>query len=645
MSPSLPSWEELKARKIVQWGLAYLAGAFAALELLDILAANFAWPSIVTRGAIILLGFGFFVALVVAWYHGEKGRQRVSGPELLMVAGILAVAGAAIAMVGGEAAAGASDATDEIADAEAAAGADAREVTPFTIPERSIAVLPFENRSPNPDEAYLANAMADEIAGALMKVPGLSVSLPSSTGRFERSEMAAAEFASARLGAAYVVDGSVQAHDERIRVTVKLLDARSGELRWSGPFDVSRDTVRDMLDLQVEVAGRLADELATTLTRQAVERMRSDWTDDPVAYDLYLQASSRDGRTLEDYRARIRLLEEAIERDSSFAMAYFVLGDARYQVAARAGSGRSESASDLVKDLLGLNLAIEKAEDPVLRRNLRAFKLLMERRGEEATELARGIVLEHPTDPMSLETLLTAYQAAGRLVDVADVGLKLLALDPLDPERRHGAGRLALRLGMDSVAEAQFREAVRLGDERGWEGLLDVHLFRGDTSAARAIVDSARANGVPRSKIMAFKERVWAGDVQEARAILTGVDEQQLRDRVWRDGPLIAHVSLLAGDTARAEAVLREAAAVAGVHWENRGWYPGVFAVRGDPSGTADAMRTAMDIGMHQARWIEADPVYARVRGDPEFEAALDEVEDLIDHQRRQIERRIAEQE
>lgn len=643
MNLPTPSWEELKARKIVQWALAYLAGAFAALELLDILAANFAWPSIVTRGAIILLGFGFFVALVLAWYHGEKGRQRVSGPELLMVAGILVVAGAAIAMVGGEPA-------TEAAEAGVAAGVDAGEPTPFTIPERSIAVVPFENHSPDPGEGYLAGAMADEIAGALMKVPGLRVSLASSTSRFDRSEMTPAEFAATRLGTAYVVDGSVQVHDERIRVTVKLLDARSGELRWNEPYDVARDTVRDILDLQVDVAERVADELATTLTEEQTQRIMRGWTDDPVAYELYLEASSHDGRTLEDYQARIPLLEEAVARDSSFAWAYFLMGDAHYQVAIRrARTDGAESSPDDARSLLEdrelLDRAIATAEDPVLRSNLRQFDLLLEGKGEEALALSRRIVLENPNDPMSLEFLQSAYFAAGRVVEMHDVQRRLLALDPLNARRRYGAGFTYLGLGMDSLAEVQFGRAVRLGDERGWEGLLDMHLFRGDVAAARRVVDSIRAAGVPWAEIAAFKERAWAGDVDGARAELPTIEEQQLRDRLWRDAPLIAHVSLLAGDTARADEVLRAAAAVADRDWGSGRWLPGVLAVRGDGPGTADAMRAAIERGVHQARWIEADPVYARVRGHPEFESALAEVEGLIDRQRREIERQMADEE
>lgn len=95
----MSSWGELKRRKIVQWALAYLAGAWLMLQLLDVLANQFGSLGTLQRGVTVLLAIGFPIALVLAWYHGEKGRQRVSGPELLMVTALLVVAGAAITLV------------------------------------------------------------------------------------------------------------------------------------------------------------------------------------------------------------------------------------------------------------------------------------------------------------------------------------------------------------------------------------------------------------------------------------------------------------------------------------------------------------------------------------------------------------------
>src|SRR5512147_2483582 len=106
--------ERLRKRKLVQWAVAYLAAAWLVLQLLDLVSDTYPAAAGIPRIALPLLAVGFLAALVVAWYHGEKGSQRVGGMEILMLAGILMIAGAAVGFLartagggGGEAAAGA----------------------------------------------------------------------------------------------------------------------------------------------------------------------------------------------------------------------------------------------------------------------------------------------------------------------------------------------------------------------------------------------------------------------------------------------------------------------------------------------------------------------------------------------------------
>ncbi len=85
--------QRLKRRKLVQWSLAYVAAAFALLQGIDIVAQRFGWPEQTMRLVIIALSVGLFVTLVLAWYHGERGAQRVSGSELVVLALLLALGG------------------------------------------------------------------------------------------------------------------------------------------------------------------------------------------------------------------------------------------------------------------------------------------------------------------------------------------------------------------------------------------------------------------------------------------------------------------------------------------------------------------------------------------------------------------------
>ena len=86
-------FQRLKQRKLVQWSVAYVAAAFALLQGVDIVAQRFAWPDFITRALIIAACVGFFLVLVLAWYHGERGAQRVNGTELLILTLLLAIGG------------------------------------------------------------------------------------------------------------------------------------------------------------------------------------------------------------------------------------------------------------------------------------------------------------------------------------------------------------------------------------------------------------------------------------------------------------------------------------------------------------------------------------------------------------------------
>ena len=137
--------QRLKERKIVQWSLAYVAAAFALVQGIDVVAQRFGWPEETMRFVIIALSVGLFVTLVLAWYHGERGAQRVTGTELLILALLLAMGGGFLWRFGGAS-------HERIVRPAATASSPA----PAAIPEKSIAVLPFDNLSGDPENAYSA---------------------------------------------------------------------------------------------------------------------------------------------------------------------------------------------------------------------------------------------------------------------------------------------------------------------------------------------------------------------------------------------------------------------------------------------------------------------------------------------------------
>ena len=160
--------QRLKQRKLVQWTVAYVAAAFALLQGIDIVAQQFSWPEGVRRGITLALVVGFFVTLVLAWYHGERGAQRVTGTELLILALLLALGGGFLWRF--------ARASREPATTSSVPVARASSPPPaVAIPEKSIAVLPFENLSSDKENAFFTDGVQDEILTDLARVADLKV--------------------------------------------------------------------------------------------------------------------------------------------------------------------------------------------------------------------------------------------------------------------------------------------------------------------------------------------------------------------------------------------------------------------------------------------------------------------------------------
>jgi hypothetical protein len=155
-------FDRLWQRKIVQWALAYLAGAFALLQAVDIVGQRFGWPEQVERVLIVALGVGFFVVLVLAWYHGERGEQRVSGTELSVLALLLAIGGAILWRV--------ATTTHDAATTPAAEASSAS-----ALGAASTAVLPFVNMSADKANEYFSDGMTETLLNRLAQVPQLKV--------------------------------------------------------------------------------------------------------------------------------------------------------------------------------------------------------------------------------------------------------------------------------------------------------------------------------------------------------------------------------------------------------------------------------------------------------------------------------------
>src|SRR6185437_1151466 len=350
-------WQRLKQRKLVQWAIAWVAFAFALLQGVDIIAQRFNWPGAVERYLILALAIGFFVMLVLAWYHGERGAQRIGGVELLIIALLLAIGGTLIWRLGPAAngphaapflQAGSPDeakrnpGTNTAPDSAAGASASGLRVnaTAQPIPAKSIAVLPFENLSDDKKNDYFVAGMQDLILTKLADIGDLKVISRTSTQKY-KSHPGNLKLVGTELGVATILEGSVQKAGDQVLINVQLIDTRTDSHIWAQSYQRTLDNI---FGVEGDVAQQIAAALKTKLSGTETAILVAVPTHNQAAMDLFLRAEflANKGATNYDsasYKVAIPLYQQAIQHDAGFALAYARLSYAESELAWFGGGG------------------------------------------------------------------------------------------------------------------------------------------------------------------------------------------------------------------------------------------------------------------------------------------------------------------
>ncbi len=310
--PAEGLWSGLRRRKVVQWGIAYVAAAWGLLQGLAYLSTVFQWSAQLQRPVTMAFLVGLPIALVLAWYHGDRGHQRVSGREFAILIVLLLLGGGLFWWVGRMPVAPPVTAT------AAGAAAPVAQAAADTKPAgTSIAVLPFVNMSGDKDNEYFSDGISEELLNVLVRVDGLGVASRTSSFAYKGSPLGTAAIASA-LKVNHLLEGSVRKAGNHVRITAQLIDAANDRHLWSETYDRE---LTDIFAIQEEIANSivdaLRDELGPAHKVAPAVTVRAD-TENLEAYEQYLKAR-------ELFIARrelpesIRLFEQVTQMDPGFA--------------------------------------------------------------------------------------------------------------------------------------------------------------------------------------------------------------------------------------------------------------------------------------------------------------------------------------
>lgn len=343
--------QRLKQRKLVQWALAYVAFAFALIQVLDVVAQRFDWPDSLERIFILVLAIGFFIALVLAWYHGDRGAQRASGTELMILALLLAIGGGLLWRF--------ARAPQSVAASPQPVAAP--NLPAASIPAKSVAVLPFENLSHDADNAYFANGMQDLILTRLAVIGDLKVISRTSTEKYA-SHPDNLRVIAQQLGVATILEGSVQKSGNQVLINVQLIDAGTDAHLWAEAYPRTLDNI---FGVEGEVAQKVADALKAKLSPADAARVTAIPTQNPEAWDLYLRALAYANRAQDQYALTnsampqaIGLLQQALAKDANFALADALLARANLYLYFL-GNDRTQGRLDAAKQAIDRALALQ----------------------------------------------------------------------------------------------------------------------------------------------------------------------------------------------------------------------------------------------------------------------------------------------
>lgn len=324
-----------------------------------------------------------------------------------------------------------------------------------------IAVLPFKNLSTDPENAYLAEGLTEELIHQLASVSGLRVVSRTSSMRFRDSEALAPEIARA-LNVEYLLEGTVLVVGRRLRITAQLIRPDQDDHLLSRSYD--RD-LSEVLDLQREVAKDVAEHTRITLSPTEATRLSRNRPVRSDAYRAYLQGQQWVGRRAGIDRGLERL-ENAVELDPGFAPAWSALADAHLLSSSYLGVSEEEAYA-------GAEAAIDKALelDPELAAAHASLGLLRLQRdrdwaGSEAS-YRRAIALE-PSYVTARQWYSELLSILGRHEEAVEQVNLALALDPLSPLVHAAAGQRLNAAGRHEEALSRFRDVEALGADFSW---------------------------------------------------------------------------------------------------------------------------------------------------------------------------------
>jgi len=589
---------ELRRRNVYEVAVAYAIVGWLLVQIATQVFPFLEIPNWVVRLVIALVAIGFPVALVIAWAF-ELTPQGIERTEVADAMPTMArqkkhvwiyvvVIGAAISValffLGRYTAA---NGTPRPAFAELRRGEQSETAA---VSVKSIAVLPFDNLSRDPDNAFFAEGVQDEILTRLAKIADLKVIARTSTQKFKNAPTDLREVAK-QLDVTNVLEGSVQKVNDQVRVNVQLINALTNAHLWAEIYDRK---LTDIFAVESDIAKTIADTLQAKLTGAEKQMMAAQPTTDTTAYELYHKGRSLWGkRTGDNIPKAIAFFEQAIARDPNYALAYAGLASAHILSPFYTGADRLEAGSKAKEAALkALHLDPNLAEAHAALGKVLFFSEID--LAGATREYKRAIELK-PNDADAHHWFSNDSLAAlGQFDEAIAEGKRSVELDPLSIVINADLGETFFYARRFDESVAQLRKTLEI-DPTSFYAHYNLGIAlqaKGDLSGAITEYEKAKQlSDNPAVATFWAQAKAHAGDKDAARRMLSELDQISQHREVVGYLRALLYLSLNNKDEA--------------LRWLEEGYKE----------------RDGSNIC-----WINVDPLLQSLHGDPRFEALVQKV-------------------
>ena len=345
--------------------------------------------------------------------------------------------------------------------------------------ERRVAVLPFANMSPDPNDEYFADGLTEELITSLSRVKQLTVIARTSVMKYKGSEKSASDVGK-ELNVGSLIEGSVRKAGNRVRITAQLIDTSTEGHIWAENYDKTLD---DIFAVQSEIAEKVAGELKNQLLDSDKRTLEKKPTENTEAYTYYLQGREllREG-TEASLREALSLFEKAIVLDPKFARAYVGVAECHQSLATR-GSEPFDVSYSTVKS--SLHYAIDLDPDlPEAHSALSEMFFNIDKVPEMEAEARRALELNPSlSDLYSMLSELAALK--GDATEMVRQNEEAYRLDPIRPRFIALLGEAYLYVGREEEALEFWKKTQQLNPLGTYRGLTEYYLIKADFEKAK----------------------------------------------------------------------------------------------------------------------------------------------------------------